>query len=250
MSKEDCYLKTTEIYSSLDDTTVKNSSEKVWNMTSEDAEDTVYIREYQPWEETFWEGIKRDYKEYNVSHINLDTAYDYYSYGVENFDVDYTTGTDKPKDEEMTMNDLVLYQDDYIEVEKTTYEYIGKDLDRDNYHAGLMVMYLLYLMLWGIFFIVEDHLDWTFREIVDDFQIDKKFYQNNYQRLQEVINKLMKLINSNEEYRNKFNELYEENKFLLDNPEELYRRINDLSMQQKVADSKKLIREFKEKKNY
>ena len=60
----------------------------------------------------------------------------------------------------------------------------------------------------------------------------------------------MELINSNDEYRNKFNELYEENKFLLDNPEELYRRINNLTMNQDVVDSKKLIREFKEKKNY
>ncbi|MBQ8219049.1 MAG: hypothetical protein IJZ79_04780 [Bacilli bacterium] len=60
----------------------------------------------------------------------------------------------------------------------------------------------------------------------------------------------MELINSNDQYRTKFNELYEENKFLLDNPEELYERINNLTMTQDVVDSKKLIRELKEKKSY
>lgn len=68
--------------------------------------------------------------------------------------------------------------------------------------------------------------------------------------LQVEVNRLMELINSNDQYRTKFNELYEENKFLLDNPEELYERINNLTMTQDVVDSKKLIRELKEKKSY
>jgi cell fate (sporulation/competence/biofilm development) regulator YlbF (YheA/YmcA/DUF963 family) len=66
--------------------------------------------------------------------------------------------------------------------------------------------------------------------------------------LQDKVNELMKIINSNEEYRNKFRDLYEENKFLLDNPEELYRRINELGQLERIENAKKLVRENKKKK--
>ena len=127
-------------------------------------------------------------------------------------------------------------------------------MNKEDYGFLLTLFYIGYIIILVLISIlIIEHNDWydnTIRKVITNFKNMKGNYQRYYQELQVEVNRLMELINSNEEYRNKFNELYEENKFLLDNPEELYRRINDLSMQQKVADSKKLIREFKEKKNY
>lgn len=253
LSKDDCYLKQTEIYSSLDDTTTLNKEEKIWAITPEQQNGFVYVREYEPWEKNLT-GISRDYKEYNVSHIDLDTAYDYYQYGLENFGVDYNSGTETINDRVTTMEDLILYQDNYIEVEKTVYVYVGKDLYKFPYAIELIFMYTLYVAILCIvsaaIYDNTDYFDNTIRELITNFKNIKGNYQQYYHELQNEVNRLMELINSNEEYRNKFNELYEQNKYLLDNPEELYERINNLTMNQYVVDSKKLIRELKEKNNY
>lgn len=84
-------------------------------------------------------------------------------------------------------------------------------------------------------------------EAIVNLKDNKGYYKENYKILQENIDKLMNIINSNEEYRNKFNQLYEENKFLLENPEELYRRINELEKLDKIEEAKKLVREYKKK---
>jgi len=142
----------------------------------------------------------------------------------------------------------------YIEVEKTTYEYVGKDLEKDGYGILLTLFYVLYIIILGVILIPiiedNDYYGNTIRKVITNFKNIKGNYQQYYQELQVEVNRLMELINSNDEYRTRFNELYEENKFLLDNPEELYRRINNLTMNQDVVDSKKLIRELKEKKSY
>ena len=55
----------------------------------------------------------------------------------------------------------------------------------------------------------------------------------------------MNAINKNEELRNKFNELYEANKYLLNNPQELYNRVNDVIAVEEVNDAKKLVKDNK-----
>lgn len=246
---KDSYLKTTEIYSSLDDSTVSLEPEKVFDV---DSSRDVYVREYEPWKISTFADTSRKYREFNVSHLDFDTAREYYDYGIDNYGVEYT----KDKEyipEGKSVDDLILYQDNYIEVLMSEYEYEGVSLDKKSYAGNLCLSYFGYLIV--LLFVGGARKNYTdyfsqisyLMEAIVNLKDNKGYYKENYKILQENIDKLMNVINSNEEYRNKFNQLYEENKFLLENPEELYRRINELEKLDKIEEAKKLVREYKKK---
>ena len=58
----------------------------------------------------------------------------------------------------------------------------------------------------------------------------------------------MELINKNDELRSEFDKLYNANKYLLDNPDELYNRIDQVVKNNYSEAAKKLIKENKNKR--
>jgi len=246
----DSYIKNMEIYSSLDGDTRKLNEEVIGNDINTD--DYVYVRWYEPWGYNDEGIVERKYKEYNVSHIDLDTAYDYYIYGVDNYDVE-PIEKNEVYDGDISLNEEVLYKGNHVEVEIGNYKYNKEILDWNGYEKDilyssakvsflLMILYVCRLMYCDKMFFIASYFN-KLKQLRNEKKNFKKF--NSY--LEETIEELMSVINSCEEYRNKFRELYEENKFLLDNPEELYRRINKLEKLEKIEDGKKLVKEYKKK---
>ena len=73
---------------------------------------------------------------------------------------------------------------------------------------------------------------------------NKERYKEYKDKIADNINKMLELVNQNEELRDEFNRLYEANKYLLDKPDELYQRFNNITNN----DAKKLIKENKNKR--
>lgn len=185
--------------------------------------DTVVLRIYGS------EGTDNNYhyQVYDISNIEYNDMADYYKYVSDNYDIDGAR----------------------IEIEKTDY-YRGMD---DT--AYMMLMYFFY-----IFFIVLFELgsaspyreDYSWFGYIRIKNIIKKKHEVNYKKdslkarvddLEGLANEIINKINHNEELRKRFNELYQENKYLLDNPEELIKRVNNLATLEKVDNVKKLIKE-------
>ena len=167
------------------------------------------------------------YQEYDISDIEYSNLEDYYKYVVDNYDV----------------------EDARVEIEKTDYY---RSLNRYGAAIILYMVYIFIITMADICSMSSYREDVSWLGFIKIKNIIKNMHEVNYQKdrlkvrnddLEQVVNMIMSKINQNEELRNKFNELYEQNKYLLDNPEELYNRVNDALQLEKMEDVKKLIRE-------
>jgi len=236
----DKYLKTTEIYSTITDDTTTETREVFFGYTPSD---DVNVRVYGPYISNY----RREYQDYDVSHLDFDSAREYYEYGVDNYGV--------VPEEVVLDNRSVIpdYQNSYTEVTKETYEYQGVGFNEEGYTFGLWLGYILYivvlLVIESAVCTMEDYtiILGTIVNLIDEIKAlleDKEKYKKYSNELIEKTNKLMKLINQNEVLRNEFNRLYEANRYLLDNPEELYKKIDEID----YSDAKKLVKENKNKR--
>ena len=171
------------------------------------------------------------YEEYDLSDQEFEDIRDYYDYVRDNYDTKGKT----------------------IEVERDTYV-------RHNMQTDMIVVFhMIYLILlaffdmatWGIFSHTGD-FDFInyikigkIRKLLDDLKEEKTELADCQEELEELVNEVMNEINKNEELRKKFNELYQENAYLLDEPEILYQRINNLMDLDRIDNVKKLIKEKK-----
>ena len=241
IATEDAYIETTEIYSSATDE-LTTSSKKVF--ASSEPIKEVTIKDYQPYESD----DERTYVKYDVSFHDFDTLKEYYEYGIDNYGVVGKVDNDTKRNGATISN----YRDKYTEVISTTYEYNGVETNPGDYVSFLILFYFLYLL--PLFLIELAYYGFTdcktviigsiseLKDIIADIISYKKTYKNERARINEIIDKIMAEINKNEELRNKFNELYEQNKYLLDRPEELYKKVFDETEMQKLAEAKKLVR--------
>lgn len=244
----DSYIQHMETYSSLDGDTKYGFKEVSGNDLN--VEDYVYVRWYHPWKYNEQGVMEREYSEYNVSHIDLDTSYDYYIYGVDNYDVDPIEKIEV-YDGDISLNENVLYKGNHIEVEKGRFEDNGEVLDYYEYVDWLtpwiVSFFTCLMMYYGMRHAVSENVFFItgYLSKIKELISKKRILKKDILELHDAVNILMKQINSCEEYRNKYRELYEENKFLLDNPDELYRMINDIEKLDKIEDAKNLVRKYK-----
>lgn len=89
------------------------------------------------------------------------------------------------------------------------------------------------------------------RELLEenkDLLSNKGEYNKYQEKITNNLNKIMELINKNDELRSEFDKLYNANKYLLDNPDELYNRIDQVVKNNYSEVAKKLIKENKNKR--
>jgi len=199
-----------------------------------DFDGKIYLKEYGVWKDsTISSGNSdREIKTYDVSNFDFENIEDYVNYGLDNYGVNYTVET------ESVYGDVgQLYANSYIEVEKHDVDtsVVEKKLDSNDFTISLPVSYFGYLFFWVIFFLVSwnrYNFIWeSFSELFSSFRsmLDScKDYNEQLNSLNKLTLKAIQLIESNESLKLEFNKLYEENKYLLNEPEELVRRFNDV----------------------
>jgi len=230
------------------------NSEYVNLETVGDFEGKKYLRIYGVWEEDKNNlGIfNRTVDRCNISGYEFDTIEDYINYGVDNYDIIYETIVETKKFTEIEKN----YNKSYAEVEVNTIDRndTAPYFDKDTYTLIVSSVYFIYIIcLFAVFsvFQITDCLVWTsyfdvfyyFGEYLTCGKISSK----QLEEMKSKLNEILKIINKNDEIRLEFNKLYEENKYLLDDPEELYKRFNDISSKINTNNSdlmevKKLVR--------
>ena len=230
LATQDVYLKTTEIYSSVTDD-IKTNKEKVFSITEPSRE--VKIREYESQSKTY-----RNYLEYDVSFEDFDTLKDYYEYGIDNYHVEGVPG------EEKIQNDSAIskYDDRYIEVISSTYEYIEKGLYKELYFTLCMLIVCMFSIISINEFseIINSIIE--FEKELKKLNNEKKNYKDFSIKLKKAVDKLIIEINKNEDLKNKFNELYDTNKHLLDNPDEIIKKISGMDINENDLTTERSIK--------
>ena len=175
-----------------------------------------------------------DYYEYDISNVKFDSIQEYYDYAREIYE-----------------SDLV---DHTLEIQKTSYDFV-KPLNLMM--ISCYVLYMIILVLLNIASTIRfkkevPDTSWfeyikikEIKRLLEKIKMEKANLAEVTDELNELITVAMEEINRDQTLRNRFNDLYEENKFLLENPEELYNRINNLEEINRVQDVKRLIREKK-----
>lgn len=207
----------------------------------------IYLNVYGVWEEIDYNSrysqYQRNIKTYDISNYEFDNIETYLDYNIDYYEVDYIS-TD-----EMKSSVTDLYKKPYVEIKKTVIDKseIVKDFDDEGFIILAVPLYMFYiLIIMGI--MGSTQLQFIFGQIVDlgyylRKYIDNKVLTKEEQReLLENSIKILKMINSNNQLKEQFNKLYEENKFLLDNPEELYKRFDEVTKKVDTNEVKKLVR--------
>lgn len=243
LATENAYTKREEIYSSIDGETTEKET-KVFVTSKEGPQDNIKLRAYGPYQDE----KERSYQEYDVTFKDFDSLEDYYNYGIDEYGVVPTEVTLKSKNGDVISN----YQDSYTEVIKSTYESLGKELNKSDYIFMLIVFYILYTIVLAamefLYFSVTDYesvIIGTMSEILaylPDYITEFRNNKSYNKELAEKVNQLYELVNKNDELRSRFNELYESNKYLLDDETELLNRINEIKNDPKLAKAKNIVK--------
>lgn len=245
----DKYFKKTEIYSTITNETTTETTEV---FSSETPQEEAFVRVYEPYEND----NVREYQYYDVSYLDFDSAYKYYEYGVDNYEVTANDGVLKVDNDDHVKD----YQDSYTEVVKVTYDYEGVSLDVDSFIKDLITVYSMHILF--LFQFSELYKSITepkynliiiggIREIYDETLslLNNKEKHNNYREMVEInISKMMELISKSDELNNEFRRLYNANRYLLDNPEELYNMFLEMNNKNQIENAKRLVKENKNKR--
>ncbi len=240
------YPKTTVTYSDKYGKEVKDD----YSYVEKEEQDKTYIHVYTDWYDDFWKGTKRDIYTYDVSDIELENIEDY-------LDLDYSE-LEVSKETVSLKNDNDLSQKGYTEVEE-----ISIDKSREEsitsigtYLAVSLVPYVIYLCIllgtessmldindkrWGIINSLYQLLKYD----MGDYKEEKSKYKKELKECKKYLNNLLEKINKYENLKTRFNELYNQNKYLLDNPEELLSKIDTLSLNLSKEDIKGKLRSLK-----
>lgn len=213
------YDKKVEIYST--ETGSANYTEKIALKSDADPQDSIMLRIYDG------DGNDYHYQEYDISDKNYDDMRDYYDYARDNYD---TKGLK-------------------VEIEKNTYSRHNTKVD------AIVILHIVYLILLLILDAATmgkmyDEIDFVnyvriknIKKILKQISYDKEKLERYSEEVDVLVNSVLNDINNNDELRSRFLVLYEENKYLLDNPEELYQKINDVKDLENLENVKKLIKE-------
>ena len=179
----------------------------------------------------------------DASVIRLHTGDEYY-------DLSYDMSSD-------SYNNLLEYfsenssEEMYVEVIKKHYDYIKDILDVDSYTPLKLFLYMVYIFL--VLFtssIIDYKFDFSISDIfsIGELVSCKRHKERDDERCKEIaaeglaaIDRLIDTIVKDEVLKARFEELYEKNKFLLEDEEELQKKIDEiLEFNQKALDDANL----------
>lgn len=209
----------------------------------EDENNKIYINIYDSWYETD-NGYERKIYKYDVSSYKFDDIKKYLEYDIDFYNVDCEIYIDKVSNNNLSK----LYNKNFIEVESSYVDCseVKEFVDPVSFMAVLPSLYCLYLfVLYGaLYFSDYKYIFGQCSSIFDCFEKirdNKKITREQIKIISDINKNIMILVNSNELIKKEFSKLYEENKFLLNNPDELYEKFNILSDQIDVDNVKKLV---------
>lgn len=248
MSTSQVYPKTTTTYS---DVYGKKVEDGYSHMETEE-QDRTYIHVYTDWYDNFELGTIRDIYTYDVSNVELENIEDY-------LDLNYTE-LDADKKTVSLEDGASLSQKGYTEVEKIS---IDRSREESVTSTGtyIAISFWFYLMYICILLIIEieilikgfsnkylgiiNNIYQLLEFNIKDYKEDMDKYKKELQEYKFYLKGLLEDINKYEELKSRFDELYNQNKYLLDNPEELLSKIDSLSQELSKEDIKGKLRSLK-----
>lgn len=199
----------------------------------------IFLNVYGIWEKTDEDTYKRIIKKYDVSDYKFDNFEDYLNYGLDYYNVNYEI-IEQERDFPNS-----LYIKEYIEVEKSVVDTTEKIeyLDIFDFIMALGILYVIYIfsLMGFVYFSEYDFIFGQTSDLIDSlkrYREGNKITKNEMRKFYKINKEIMGLINNNELLKSKFIKLYENNILLLDNPEELYNKFNELT----VTNDKKKVK--------
>ena len=246
ISTSKAYPKITTTYSDVYGKEVEDDYSYVENKE----QDRTYIHVYTDWYDNLELGTIRDIYTYDVSNIELENIEDY-------LDLNYTE-LDADKKTVPLLDGNSLSQKGYTEVEKIS---IDRSKEESVPNIGIYIMvsifpYLIYIYLLliiesemldvnGKYFGIINNICQLLKFNIKDYKKGIIKYKNELQECKSYLNSLLEEINKYEELRTRFNELYNQNKYLLDDPEKLLSKIDTLSQELSKEDIKGKLKSLK-----
>ena len=201
----------------------------------------IYLKEYGLWGmELNADGkVRREIKQYDISDVKLSNIEDYLNYAIDDSTMYYTLSY-----EYGDPNSVLRYDSEYLEVEKTNVDTSDvKTSTEPVFSAILFLMYVLYVVLLIFINFIPCFGDYNFysHSCIVEYSVNcfkylkdifdtRKCTINDLNSISGEINKMLSIINENEQLKLEFDKLYKENVYLLDNPEELYKEFEKVSL--------------------
>ena len=236
---KECFTKTTETISSIsDDTQVEKDEYFTDNLCfSNDNPDTYipsekYLYVLGPWQNDKKNNISRSVERYDVSYSDLSEYDNLDSIDLDSLEIEPDSYTETIEKEDAI--NLSKYKGSIRKLENIDYNYEGIKFDAKDYKDSQFAVYYIYIF----FSIIANCLIFlNFNEkenlilLAQKFINNKNKYIDSQDELEELICILNKYIEGNQDLIFEFNRLYEENKYLLLDEEELKNRLNDMIIQ-------------------
>ena len=214
----------------------KLTEEKV---ESDNSENEAYITEYGYWNE---EGTERKIKEYDVSEYTFEDIKDYLNLDLTNIEYDIKTqefsdlnSTSEVNNEGQT--EITTYiKDENVKYDKLEYIKVSSAFILLQMSAILLFETIkiafevesgkndYYILGCKNLCLIEDFLIFMERKIKE---IDYESLVVYYNKIKEPLSRIINEIEKNEELRNRFVELFNENKYLLNEPNILLEKYNE-----------------------
>ena len=242
------YPKTTTTYSDEYGKDTKYS----YSFVEDKEQEKTYIRVYSDWHKKFLSGTVMNIDTYDVSKTELSNIEDYLELNYEGLDFDRDTVT--------LGNDDDLAKKGYVEVEQILINRDKTDpvLDKDIYIFLILMIYTMYIAIISAiecFLYKKDkssrivgityNLYQLLKNDIKNYKENKSYCKKQSQIYKKNLNSLLEEMNKYEELRTRFDELYNQNKYLLDNPEELLSKIDSLSQELNKEEIKGKLKSLK-----
>lgn len=246
-STNQVYPKTTTTYS---DEYGKDVSEG-YSLVESDEQDKTYIKVYRELIDEIGADF-RDIYTYDVSDVYLDNIENY-------LNLDYSK-LDYEKDTVRINQGDYSNQNGYVEVIQTT---IDRNKEESYLHKGVyqlnsILSYISYILLIVIFenivYIASrgegylgifTNMHQLLKYNMGEYNKYKVKHRKELQECKRYLNSMLEELSKYEELKLRFNELYDQNKYLLDNPEKLLNKIDELSQELSKEEIKGKLKSLK-----
>ncbi len=229
------FNKDSRVYSELTDSW-STSSEEIYTYNREMPDEERLVLVYSPWYEDKEEREKvRSVRTYDLSDITLDSVYEYLEYDL--YRAEFVSEAKYEYDSE----DSDKYTSEFKEVIENKYIDLEKEEQTGGYIGAAIVFELLYLLISLIIYILTTRFETnnlSVDEAITDLQYDFRMIRDNISvkkridiEVKKKLKKILDMIYENHELKMEFERLFEENKFLLNDPDELMEKINKIEME-------------------
>lgn len=234
--------RTTSIYVMNEDN-LELTANPNYNVYYTGQSDKVYIKFYEPWDEN----KERQITSYDVSDLEVSEIKDYFKYDVGI--LEGTTSTEK-------LDDYTLYPNEsnkeVMTVEITSYD--RDNIENESYENAMGIYYVIYtifiiisLIIWILSY---NNLGYVYEyneDVKERFDKLKEYkcladFKKQRQDIVEFKNLMMEEINKNDELRKKYLELFDEYKYLMNDPSELISNYQKLISELDIKKIKKSLK--------